>query len=239
MGRDCKYCGAYISDMVEVCPACGKRSKPEKPSEAEHWTGSYTAGAAAQSQYAREPEREKKNEPERGGTAGANQAYTYKQEYERRYGSTAESASASSARRPGQQAPPRGASRQGQRSYNSQQTQTAPNRAAKQTGYGTEDEDVRRNKGISYLSYFGPLFLIPYLTRGDSDFARFHSNQGLLLLLANIAVNACAAAVPILGWLIGAIGSIFVLCGFVSGLVNVSKGLKKPLPVIGEINILK
>lgn len=234
MGRDCKYCGAYISDMVEVCPACGKRSKQEKASEAEHWTGSYTAGAASQSQYARGPEQAKSNEQRRDGTGSHNQAYTYKQEYERRYGSQQKG---NSARRPGQQAPPRGSAQH--RSYGAEQTKTRP-RYAEQQCYATpEDDDVRRNRGISFLSYFGPLFLIPYFVRNDSEFARFHSNQGLLLLLANMVVNVCASAMPILGWLIRIIGSIFVLCGFVNGLVNVSKGLKKPLPIIGEINILK
>lgn len=224
MGRDCKYCGAYISDMVDVCPACGKRSKPEKESQAEHWTGSYRAGAAAQ---AAPPEREQR----KSDSSESNQAYTYKQEYERRYGSQTGSA----ARRPGQQAPPRGASQQ--RSYEYQSTQAAPRYTDSQSKQ-YRDDDVSRNKGISYLSYFGPLFLIPYFARNDSEFARFHSNQGLLLLLANIAVNACSA-LPIIGWMISIIGSVFVLCGFINGLINVSRGLKKQLPVIGGITILK
>ncbi|MCM1149721.1 MAG: hypothetical protein NC319_06515 [Butyricicoccus sp.] len=222
MGRDCKYCGAYISDMVDVCPACGKRSKPEKASQAEHWTGSYTAGAAAQAA----PEREKRSE-----SSERSQAYTYKQEYERRYGSQ----TGSTARRPGQQAPPRGASQQS--SYDYQGTQATARYTDRQSKR-TEDDDVSRNRGISYLSYFGPLFLIPYFSRNNSEFARFHSNQGLLLLLANIAVNACSA-LPIIGWMISIIGSIFVLCGFINGLINVSRGEKKPLPVIGGITILK
>lgn len=226
MGRDCKYCGAYISDMVDVCPACGKRSKPEKASEAEHWTGSYTAGAAPRSQHADQTERSGQGQT---GSNTQNQTYTYKQEYERRYGAQQGSGTY---RRPGQQAEPRGAGyRTGE--------QTPPRYSYAERFTAAEDDDIRRNKGISFLSYFGPLFLIPYLARRDSEFARFHSNQGLLLLLANIAVNACSAAVPILGRLIGVIGSIFVVCGFISGIVNVSRGLKKPLPVIGEINILK
>lgn len=224
MGRDCKYCGAYISDMVDVCPACGKRSKPEKASQAEHWTGSYTAGAAAQ---AAPPEREQRE----SDPSERNQAYTYKQEYERRYGSQ----TGSTARRPGQQAPPRGASQQ--RGYEYQSTQAAASYNNGRKGKRSED-DIERNKGISYLSYFGPLFLIPYFARNDSEFARFHSNQGLLLLLANIAVNACSE-LSIIGWMIRLIGSIFVFCGFINGLINVSKGLKKPLPVIGGITILK
>ncbi len=224
MGRDCKYCGAYISDMVDVCPSCGRRAKPEKESRAEHWTGSYTAGASAQSGHAGETEQASQS---CAGERTRNQAYTYKQEYERRYGSQQES---SGQRRRGQQAPPRGA-------YYTQGEQTPPRYTAER--YTPENEDVRLNKGISFLSYFGPLFLIPYLMRRDSEFARFHSNQGLLLLLANIASNVCAAAIPIIGWLIGIIGSVYVLCGFISGLMSVSRGIKKPLPIIGEINLLK
>lgn len=227
MGRDCKYCGAYISDIVKVCPACGKRSKPESDSGAERWTGPYTAGTAAQSQYGSEPERDRG----RGNDTGEqNKAYTYKEEYERRYGSQQESGQ----RRRGQQAPPRGAADTAEEQAPPRYTYAQYNAPAQD-----EDEDVRRNRGISFLSYFGPLFLIPYFMRQDSEFARFHCNQGLLLLLANIAVNACAEVVPIIGWLISIIGSIFVLCGFISGLCNVAKGLKKPLPIIGEINLIK
>ena len=51
MGKDCKYCGAYISDIVDVCPACGKKVKAEKGSPVETYEsvrGSAAATAAAQ-----------------------------------------------------------------------------------------------------------------------------------------------------------------------------------------------
>lgn len=206
MGKDCKYCGAYISDSVGVCPACGKKVKPEKPSEAESYTRTYGSGSgyssAGAAGYANEKEQP---EPEREEPRQENRAYTYKEEYERRYGTEA----------------------QGGDAQRSQYVYTE-----------TENDDVKRNKAISYLCYFGPLFLVPYLTRHDSEFVRFHSNQGLLLLLADIAINVCSA-VPVIGWIIKVIGWIFVICGFIGGLSNVSKGLKKPLPVIGEITLLK
>lgn len=200
MGKDCKYCGAYISDIVELCPACGKKVKGEKASNVETYESA--RGAATAKAKPEAPKEEKRSDAEQ------NTAYTYKQEYERRYGEYREAEKTRQRR-----------------------TETHS------VGVSAEDEDVRQNKAICYLCYLGPLFLIPYLTRRDSSFVRYHSNQGLLLLLANVICNLCGV-VPIVGWLIELLGVFFVLGGLFNGLSNVSKGIKKPLPIIGEIKIL-
>ena len=213
MGRDCKYCGAYISDLMEVCPGCGKRSRPEKTSAAEHWTGSYTAGSASGSQYAgqaRQGKWQQAKPDERG------QTYTYKQEHEDRCGTQQ---GEGPSRRPGQQAEPRDDGR-----WAGQQASARPQHTS------TEDEDIRRNKGISYLCYLGPLFLIPYLSRPDSEFVKFHSNQGLLLLLLNVICGTIG---------LGIVSTLFSLACFFIGISAVSRGEKKPLPIIGKIDILK
>lgn len=185
MGKDCRYCGAYISDMVEVCPSCEKKVR---------------AGASASADRAVEREETARTEKT---------TYTYKQEYERRYGA-----------------------------HKAQND--APHREKSDTAcdVSTEDEDVRQNKSICYLCYLGPLFLIPYLTRRDSDFVRYHSNQGLLLLLADVLCELCGI-VPVLGGIIQLAGFVFVITGFFKGMYAVSEGIKKPLPLIGEIKILR
>ena len=217
MGRDCNYCGAYISDLVEVCPACGKRSKPEKASAAEHWTGSYTAGAAFQSQHAGRSQQE---EWRQAGSSERNQAYTYKQEYEKSCG-TQQGSGAS--RRPGQQAEPRSAGR-------SERERTPPRYTSAPQHTSTEYDDIRRNKRICFLCYLGPLFLIPYLSRPDSDFVKFHSNQGLVLLLLD-------AICGLIG--LGVVSTLFSLVCFFIGISAVSRGEKKKLPLIGEIRLLR
>lgn len=217
MGRDCNYCGAYISDLVEVCPACGKRSKPEKTSAAEHWTGPYNAGAASQSQYAGRSQQE---EWQKADSNERNQAYTYKKEYENRRG-TQQGSGAS--RRPGQQAEPRSAGRRAGE-------WTPPHYTSAAQYTSTEYDDIRRNKRICFLCYFGPLFLIPYLSRPDSDFVKFHSNQGLLLLL----LNAICGFVGL-----GVVSTLFSLVCFFIGISAVSRGEKKKLPLIGEIRLLR
>ena len=99
--------------------------------------------------------------------------------------------------------------------------------------------DARENQAISFLCYLGILFLIPYLTRPNSEFVKFHSNQGLVLLITSVILNVAAEAVPFFGWLIGLAGTVFVFALFLKGMINVYHLEKKELPVIGSFRILK
>ena len=46
--------------------------------------------------------------------------------------------------------------------------------------------DVESNKAMAVLSYLGILVLVPLLGAKNSPFARFHTNQGLILCIATI-----------------------------------------------------
>ena len=59
-----------------------------------------------------------------------------------------------------------------------------------------------------------------------------------LLLIFAALVSICDGVAGI-GWLIGIAGSIASVIWLIQGLVNVSKGVRRPLPLIGEITILK
>ncbi len=98
--------------------------------------------------------------------------------------------------------------------------------------------DIEDNKLISILCYFGILFLIPLLSRPDSPFVKFHSNQGLVLFLF-VIVARMAAFVPYFGWIVGAACGVFGFVCFILGIVNVCNGDTKELPIIGQIQILK
>ena len=103
---------------------------------------------------------------------------------------------------------------------------------------GQYDADAAMNRSMGYLCYLGLLFLIPFFTRPDSQFLKYHCNQGLVLTLFCVLVSACSA-IPILGWLGGAAGSVFAFYCLVKGLANVSKGKRSPLPLIGHITLIK
>ena len=95
----------------------------------------------------------------------------------------------------------------------------------------TTSIDIDMTKLYAVLAYIGILFLFPLLLCKDSEFVRFHTNQGIILFIASVI----CAVIPIVGW----IASIGVLVLMVFGLINVSNGEMKELPVIGKFRILK
>ncbi len=99
-------------------------------------------------------------------------------------------------------------------------------------------------KVFGVLAYIGILFLVPLLA-GKTEFSKFHANQGLVLFIAEIAVNIVAGIItliPIIGWIIGLLFwavDIFWLVLMIMGIVNACQGEMKELPLIGKIRIIK
>ena len=112
-------------------------------------------------------------------------------------------------------------------------------------------QDIDQNKIMGILSYFGILVLIPIFAAKESPFARFHANQGLVLLVAGILVGMATSLVGMLFGLIH-IDVLTVLWNIVSWLirvtmfalmilciVNAASGKTKELPLVGNFRILK
>lgn len=102
--------------------------------------------------------------------------------------------------------------------------------------------DIAKNKGISVLSYFGILFLVPLLAAKDSKFARFHANQGLVLFIADIilyVVSIILGYIPFIGGILSALLSVAILVLVILGIVNAAQGKAKELPLIGSIKLIK
>lgn len=98
--------------------------------------------------------------------------------------------------------------------------------------------DVQENKIYGILSYIGILFIIPLLAAPKSPFAKFHANQGCVLFIAGVALGL-VAWIPILGWIVGFVGWVFLLVLAIMGIVNAANGQMKKLPLIGDIEIIK
>ena len=109
--------------------------------------------------------------------------------------------------------------------------------------------DITNNKAMGILAYFGPLCFIPMFAAKGSRFARFHANQGLVLMLASIAwsivysiINWIILAISwrlyFISSIIGLVSLVFlVLC--VIGIINAANGKAKELPIIGKFKLLK
>ena len=104
-------------------------------------------------------------------------------------------------------------------------------------------EDIDKNKVMGVLAYLGLLVLVPLLAAKDSKFARFYSNQGLVLLTGAGICSVLSAILSLIPfWLIRlpiylVQIALFVLA--IIGIVNAASGKAKELPLIGKITILK
>ncbi|MBQ3150648.1 MAG: zinc-ribbon domain-containing protein [Clostridia bacterium] len=97
-------------------------------------------------------------------------------------------------------------------------------------------EDIEKNKVMALLAYI--IFLIPLLAAKDSKFARFHTNQGIILFIGAV-IASIIAAIPIIGWIIAPILSVIITVLAVIGIINAAGGKAKELPLVGKFKILK
>ena len=95
--------------------------------------------------------------------------------------------------------------------------------------------DISSNKLMAILSYIGILVLIPLLAAKDSPYARYHANQGLVLLVFLIIVLILGKIWGFLGW----VGFIVWFVLAIIGIVNAAKGRAKELPIIGKFRLIK
>lgn len=133
--------------------------------------------------------------------------------------------------------------------YEAQQT-ICPNCGAQAERAQAIQTDASTERVMGVLAYLGPLVLVPIFAAKDSTFVRHHANQGLVNCIAAIAYyiaeSILVAILTAISWRIGSvfgtilsIGGLFFTVLAILGIVNVSKGEEKPLPIIGGITILK
>ena len=99
-------------------------------------------------------------------------------------------------------------------------------------------DDVRRNRWVSMLAYLPLLFLIPLLTRKESPFAQFHTNQGILLLVFQL-VALMVRLIPYIGKFACAVLLAVSAAMCIYGIINAARGKAKELPFVGKYRVLK
>ena len=109
------------------------------------------------------------------------------------------------------------------KAYTSSSRSTDTKKYSTPTNYST-------NRILSALSYFGILFVLPYLICQNDSFARFHAKQGMILFIASIVADIVASIFG-LGWVV----SIAKLYFIYKGVSNVLNGRKEVLPYIGSL----
>lgn len=101
--------------------------------------------------------------------------------------------------------------------------------------------DNNSAKVICILDYFSVLCLLGLFVEKDNPDVRFHTNQGLILFLLEVAIGVISTIlrwIPVLGFIIRIICSLLSLVCValaIVGIVNVAQNQRRPLPVIGNL----
>ncbi len=99
-----------------------------------------------------------------------------------------------------------------------------------------DPSDVSANKVMAILAYIGILVLIPLFAAKESKFARFHTNQGLILFICNVVIYfiSLIPGLKAIGWILSVAALVFAIIG----IIGAAKGETKELPLIGKYRII-
>lgn len=100
------------------------------------------------------------------------------------------------------------------------------------------------DKVYGILSYIGILVIVS-IALGKSQFARFHANQGLVLMIIEfvcsivLGVGLAIPGIRIIFMIIGGLLWLPCLALAIFGIVTAANGETKELPVIGAVKLIK
>ena len=97
-------------------------------------------------------------------------------------------------------------------------------------------DDMKKSRffcACAYLFFFLPLVAYP-----QSNYARFHANQGFVLTAAYMITSLVAVIIPRIGSLVVTVLTLLNLCLIVFGMYNALVMKPRILPLIGRIRLI-
>ncbi len=99
-----------------------------------------------------------------------------------------------------------------------------------------DPQDIADNKMLAMLGYL-TMGVLPMIGCRNSAFAMHHVNQALWIFIGTLLCGL-VCIIPILGWIVGAIGSIFLLVCEIIGIIRALKGSGAYLPFIKGLPVI-
>ncbi|MDG4944956.1 hypothetical protein NMK71_00875 [Weeksellaceae bacterium KMM 9713] len=85
---------------------------------------------------------------------------------------------------------------------------------------------------IAYITIIG--LIIAFISNKDKEeLTSYHIRQSLGIGLTSLALMI-VGMIPIIGWIISILGSLFIIFLWIMGLMNAINGKMEPVPVFGE-----
>ena len=105
------------------------------------------------------------------------------------------------------------------------------------TSFSYDTQDIADYRVMAALAYLGALALVPLFAAKNSPYARYHVNQGIILLIVRLAAAfVCSLlGISLLQGLVALASVIYIAIG----ITNALSGRAKELPLIGKYRILK
>jgi uncharacterized membrane protein len=97
-----------------------------------------------------------------------------------------------------------------------------------------DQKDIDDNKVIAAIGYLCILFLVPLLGAKKSPFAQFHAKQGLMLFIGWVVIWVIGL-IPILGWIIGFLGTLLLAVISLIGLIKALQGEAWEIPFVADL----
>ncbi len=97
-------------------------------------------------------------------------------------------------------------------------------------------QDIADNRMLAMLGYFS-MGILPMIGCRNSAFAMHHVNQALWIVIGSLLCSL-VCIIPFLGWIVGAVGGIFLLVCEIIGIVRALKGSGKYLPFVEKLPVI-
>ena len=99
-----------------------------------------------------------------------------------------------------------------------------------------DPQDVADNKMLAMLGYL-TMGVLPMLGARNSAYAMHHTNQALWIFIGSLLCGL-VCIVPILGWIVAAIGGLLLFIFFIIGIVRALKGSGAYLPFVKDLPVI-
>ncbi len=96
-----------------------------------------------------------------------------------------------------------------------------------------EQVDLPDDRFIAAIGYLGVLCVVPLILKRDSVFAMHHGKQGLVLLIAWMALWI-GNVIPVLGQIVWMLGTIALIILMILGVINALHGRMWEMPFLGN-----
>ena len=99
-----------------------------------------------------------------------------------------------------------------------------------------DPQDIADNRMLAMLGYVS-MGILPMIGCRNSAYAMHHVNQALWIFIGSLLCGL-VCIIPLLGWIVGAIGSIFLLVCEIIGIIRALKGSGRPLPFVKNLPVI-